>query len=409
MGHENKAFIPYGRQSLSDDDIEAVVGVLKSDMWTTGPVIPKLEAKISELFDVSYSVSCSSGTAGLHLVSLAAGLDHKSLVIVPNITFVATANGPRYSGAKIYISDVDAETGLLTPELLKTALDNVNQDVAAVFVVHLAGRAADVYGIREVLDAHPRAQNCIIIEDACHAFGTYDVRGKPIGSCSQSDYCIFSLHPVKTIAAGEGGIVTTNHKENSEKLRLFRSHGITRDQDDFVNQANAIENGVNNPWYYEAQTLGYNYRLTDIQAGLALSQINRLSDFISKRQKLIDRYSDNLKSFGRDLQNVIQLTGSKNSNLTSWHLCVCLIDFAKLGISKNELMMSLRELNIGTQVHYIPLHLQPTLADSAHGNLNGSINYYNRCISLPLYFDLCCSDVDFICDTIISILKKKML
>lgn len=409
MKQNEKIFMPYGRQSLDDDDIKAVIDVLKSDMWTTGPLISKLEKQTANLFNVNCSVSVSSGTAGLHLVSLAAGFSDTTMVIVPSVTFVATANGARYCGSDVFISDVDAETGLITPELVKVALDNVHADVSAVFVVHLAGRAADVCGIAEVLKAHPRAQSCIIVEDACHAFGTFDTYGEPIGSCAYSDYCVFSLHPVKTVAAGEGGIVTTKSEENAKRLKLFRSHGITREPDEFINPFHAREGGTDNEWYYEAQMLGFNYRLTDIQAGLAVSQISRLHSFISKRQKLLDRYHTNWTNYETELRKISEIKAPKSSNLTSWHLCVFLIDFSRLRITKNELMKNLRKFNIGTQVHYIPLQLHPTFADASYHSLDGAMEYYSKCISLPLYYDLQFSDVDYICDRLRDILAENMI
>lgn len=404
-----RSFLPYGRQNLTADDIKAVTDVLQGDYWTTGPAIPAFEAAFSAQCGGAEAIAVSNGTTALHLAAIGAGVGPGSLVIVPDITFVASANGARYLGAEIILSDVDPDTGLMGPNQLSAALDKAPGSVECLVVVHLAGQCADVEALRAVLDAHPNGQKTRIIEDACHAVGTLAQGGHPVGSCAFSDFATFSFHPVKTVAAGEGGMVTCREGAAAERLRLLRSHGITRTPSEFQNTAAAFdENGDPNPWYYEASELGFNYRLTDIQAALGASQLSRIAQFKSHRAKLAQRYDTRLAQMSASANGaeLIKPTARMPQCDPCWHLYVALIDFERLGMERAALMHKLRDAQIGSQVHYVPLHLHPAMAEGAQppvhhaASMTGAERYYARCLSLPLYQDMDLADVDYICDTL---------
>ncbi len=412
----DRPFIPYGRQSLTEDDVSAVVDVLRSEYWTTGPAVPAFEREFSAACGEVESIATSNGTTALHLAALAAGVGPDSCVIVPDITFIATANGARYTGAEVVLSDVSPQTGLLGPEQLEVALETAGRPVQAVFAVHLAGQTVDMQALREVCDSQPNGKSAYLIEDACHAVGSLAQDGTPVGSCLHSDLSIFSFHPVKTVAAGEGGMVTCKSPEMAERLRQLRSHGITRDPDQFRYQNNAVSAyGAINHWYYEALETGFNYRLTDIQAALGLSQLKRLASFKAKRQELISRYEKHLVEAPLEVRNSIRLIERVENCDPCWHLCVVQIDFEKLKIDKSEMVAALRDRSIGSQVHYVPLHMHPVCspghmpAVSTVRDLSGATRYYDSCLSLPLYQDLSLSDVDYVCDNLISLLKTSLV
>lgn len=402
-----RPFLPYGRQQLTADDIQAVTDVLKGDYWTTGPAIGAFEDAFSAQCGGVEAIAVSNGTTALHLAAIGAGVGPGSLVIVPDITFVASANGARYLGAEVILSDVEPNTGLMGPEQLSAALDQARAPVACVVVVHLAGQSADMQALRRVLDAHPNGKEARLIEDACHAVGTIAQGGHPMGACAFSDFATFSFHPVKTVAAGEGGMITCRDPKIAARLRLLRSHGITRDPSQFQNTDAAFDkNGAANPWYYEAIELGYNYRLTDIQAALGASQLSRLAQFKSHRASLAARYDARLAQ----MPDLITPTARKEGCDPCWHLYVALIDFARLGMERADVMNALRAAQIGSQVHYVPLHAQPALAQGASPRVihpvatTGADHYYARCLSLPLFQDMGLADVDYVCDTLFDLI-----
>lgn len=367
--------IPYGRHAIDQKDIDAVISVLQSGWLTCGPIIEKFEEKLTKTVSAKHAVACSNGTTALHLAMLALDIDAEDVVLVPAITFLASANAARYVGADVVFVDVEPTTGLMTSETLEEAiLANNHKNLKAVVNVHLAGQCEDLEAIYKVAKKH----NLLIIEDAAHAIGTVyiDQSGKrqAIGSNAFSDITTFSFHPVKTIAMGEGGAVTTNNPEVAKKLRLLRSHGMVRNS----LQWQGSESG---PWYYEMQELGYNYRISDINCALGFSQLEKLEKFKKERAKIVNFYDEAFSN-----SNCVTLIKKLECSDTAWHLYVMFIDYEQLEKSRTEVMNELREKGIGTQVHYIPLHKQPYYK-KLYGEMTlpGAEVYYSRCLSLPLY------------------------
>jgi UDP-4-amino-4,6-dideoxy-N-acetyl-beta-L-altrosamine transaminase len=389
-------FLPYGRHSIDDADIQAVVQILKSDFLTTGPMTSKFEAKLAVKTAAKHAVCVSSGTAALHLAALSLELKAGDIVIVPTITFLATANAPRYVGASVVFADVDPNTGLMGPGHLTQALERAAGKAKAIFPVHLAGQCADMASISEIARKH----NLAIIEDASHALGAHYRNGNTdclIGGCTDSDMTVFSFHPVKSIAMGEGGAITTNDGPRAERLKRLRSHGMERSAAAFKNDALAFtENGGANPWYYEMQELGFNYRASDIHCALGASQLKKLDAFVARRNHLSDLYNHTLAA----LSPIVRPLGRVPECYPAWHLYVTLIDFEAAGISRANLMERLRDLGIGTQVHYIPVHKQPYYQNTNTPNLPGAQSYYDRCLSLPLFPGMEDSDVGRVCDAL---------
>jgi len=389
-------FIPYGRQNIGDDDIEAVIEVLRSDYLTTGPVINAFEKALSQHVRSDHAVVCSSGTAALHLAMLGLQFQRGDVAIVPSVTFVATANAVRYVDGEVVFADVDPDTGLMRASDFEAALERATgKNVRAVLPVHFAGQCADMEAIAEIAAAHDVA----VIEDASHAIGTRYRVGKSewqVGECVHSHAAIFSFHPVKTIAMGEGGAVTMQDTAFAQQLRRLRSHGIERDPSQFVNSDAAA-----GPWYYEMAELGFNYRATDIQCALGLSQLRKIANFVRCRAELVSRYDrllDGLSSAVRPLARVPDCT-------PAWHLYVVLIDFGELGLSRATVMNQLRQQGIGTQVHYIPLHLQPYYRGRyGEMSLPGAERFYETALSLPLYPQLGEADQDRVVTALAEVL-----
>jgi UDP-4-amino-4,6-dideoxy-N-acetyl-beta-L-altrosamine transaminase len=368
-------FLPYGRQTIEDDDVAAVVEALKSDYLTTGPRVEAFEAAFAETVGARFAVACSSGTAALHLAMLALDLQPGEAVIAPAVTFVATANCVRYQGAEVVFADVDPDTGLMTPETLDAALGRLGgRRLAAVLPVHLAGNVVDLPVLRHIAGAAP------LVEDACHALGTtmaFDNVAEQVGDGRHGAMACFSFHPVKTITTAEGGMVTTNDQRLAERLRLFRSHGIARDPAAFRAPPAEPE-----PWAYEMQALGFNYRLPDLLCALGMSQLAKLGRFTAKRRALAARYRTLLAPLAPVARPVATPRGCE----AAWHLFVVLIDFAAAGRTRAEVMGGLAARGIGSQVHYIPVHRQPYYLDRYGAlDLPGAEAYYARCLSLPLY------------------------
>lgn len=388
------SFLPYGRHCVEPDDIEAVVRVLKSDYLTTGPIVEEFEAKLAEETGSAFAVSVSSATAALHLSALALGLKPGDVAIVPTMTFLSTANAARYVGADVQFADVDPETGLLTPETLSDAKVQAGSNARAVFPVHINGQTADMRGISEVIGFDGRA----IVEDASHALGgthlAKDGKMTPVGSNAYSDMTIFSFHPVKSIAMGEGGAITTNNSDIADKLRVLRNISVNREPRDFQILSQAFDkNGAANPWYYEMESLGFNYRASALHCGLGLSQLGKLKQFTERRSELIARYHLKLKPLAPMIRPLPQIADC----VPAWHLCVVLIDFESAGVSRAQVMRALYDEGIGTQVHYIPVHRQPYYK-KLYGNLHlpGADAYYNKVLSLPLFVSMNDEDVDHV-------------
>ena len=390
--HGARPFLPYGRQLIDDDDVKAVVEVLRSEMLTTGPMVERFELGFAAEVGAPHAVCCASGTAALHIAALALDLGLGDRVVVPSITFVATANAIRYVGAEVIFADVDPDTGLMRPQDFDAALDRARGSVKAVFPVHLNGQAEDMAALRT------RASDAgvAVVEDACHALGggyrRADRTTVAIGACADSDMATFSFHPVKAIASGEGGAVTTREPRLARKLALARAHGLVREPRAFESRAAAFDaDGAPNPWYYELAELGFNYRLTDLQCALALSQLAKLKRFIAARRALVAYYGTKLASLG----NVVRPVARVPFGAPAWHLAAVLINFAAIGRSRAAIMRGLRQRGIGTQVHYIPVHRQPYYR-RRYGELSlpGADAYYARCLSLPLFVGMSEADVD---------------
>lgn len=393
------SFLPYGRQLIDDQDVASVERVLRSELLTTGPTVEEYEEELCKQLQVANVVACSSGTAALHLSALALQLGPGDKVVVPTMTFLATANAVRYVGAEVVFADVDAQTGLLGPQQFEDALNrNGNGKIAAVFPVHLNGQPADLVEIRAIAERFEIA----IVEDACHALGGL-IQGRPIGSCADSAMACFSTHPVKAIATGEGGFISTNNSSLAAVMRRLRSHGIVRDPKHMKNQELAISrDGDLNPWYYEMHELGWNYRLSDLNCALGLSQLAKLAQFIDRRRELAKLYDDLLDPV-RPLVRPIPSVAWGDSAI---HLYAVHIDFLAAKISRSELVKALRDKGIGTQVHYLPVHHQPYYRDR-YGPLvlPGADSYYRDILSLPLYPAMTDANVMHVVETLNSLIS----
>lgn len=389
----SSSFLPYGRQLIEEDDIAAVAEVLRGDYLTTGPTVERFEQALSAYTGATHNISCSNGTAALHMAAMALKLGAGDAVIVPSLTFLATANAARYVGAEVVFADVNPETGLMEAHNLEDALTRVPARLAAkaVFPVHMNGQCCDMESIAKVARAH----KLHVVEDASHALGaryTYTQTQGKVGDCRYSDMTTFSFHPVKTIAMGEGGAVTTQDEALAARLRMLRNHGMTREAEGFTEKALAFDdNGQPNPWYYEMHEPGYNYRVTDIQCALGISQLAKLPHFARTRTRLVKHYMTQLS----DMLPLITPIAHVPHCTAVWHLYPVLIDFKAMGYSRAQLMHRLREQDIGTQVHYLPLHQQPYYS-SRYGALSlpGAEAYYAHCLSLPLFAAMTEEDVD---------------
>jgi UDP-4-amino-4,6-dideoxy-N-acetyl-beta-L-altrosamine transaminase len=395
-------FLPYGRQLLDEEDIMAVTAVLRGDWLTTGPMVERFEATLAAKVGARFAVVCSSGTAALHLAVLAAGLKHGERAIVPSLTFLATANAVRYADAEVVFADVDGGTGLLRAADLEAAIDAAAGPVAAVIPVHLAGQCVDLPAVAAIA----RAKSMTIIEDACHALGsTYSAgeRAIPIGSCQHSDMAVFSFHPVKAITSGEGGAITTNDPQLYKRLKLLRSHGMTRDPSEFENIDLAFGgDGKPNPWYYEMPEPGFNYRASDIHCALGLSQLNKLDRFVERRRALVAIYDRLLAELAPAVLPPKRVGGCN----PAWHLYAPRFDFLKIGVTREAVVGRLLAVGIGTQVHYIPVHQQPYYKRRlGEQQLPGAMNYYRRTLSLPLYPGMTDADVARVVDVLESSLE----
>ena len=398
MSTAGTPFLPYGRQSIDDDDIAAVSEVLRGNWLTTGPAVESFEAALAQTCGAGHAVACANGTAALHLSVLAAGLGPGDKAIVPSVTFLATANAAHYVGAEVVFADCNPDSGLMEAAHFAEALERAGPAVKAVLPVHLAGQCADLPAIRELAKSH----DITVIEDAAHAIGSFYRRGGnaalPIGCGADSDFTCFSFHPVKTMTMGEGGAVTTNDPELAARLRRFRSHGMTRDPGEFTNSGLAfMHDGTANGWYYEMAEPGFNYRATDFQCALGLSQLTKLPRFAERRREIVARYDERLAPLAPRLRPL-----ARNADCTpAWHLYVVLIDFAGLSLERGKVMQALHAAGIGSQVHYIPVHQQPFYQAQHPGlRLPGAESYYARALSLPLFPDMQDSDVDRVVDAL---------
>ncbi len=392
----NKKRIPYGRQSIAAEDIRAVVKVLKSDWLTQGPTIRRFEEAFAKYCGAPYAVAVSNGTAGLHLAALAAGFKKGDEVLTSPMTFAATANAALYTGADVVFSDVEPHFIGLNPASIQRP---VSQKTRGIINVHFGGHPSRI-GSKNTLS--PR-KDFYLIEDSCHALGA-EVRAhgtawKKIGSCDEADMSVFSFHPVKHITTGEGGMITTRRKDLYEKILLLRSHGIEKNTGRFVDKT-----GKNKPWHYEMQALGFNYRITDFQCALGLSQLDRLDEMVAKRRGIAAFYQKALKNI-----EFLRVPEESVDSRSSYHLYPVRIDFKKLKKTREEIMKALSAQGIGTQVHYIPVILQPYYRERYHLKLSDypeCARYYDQTLSIPMFPSMTKADQQRVVRALELVLRK---
>jgi UDP-4-amino-4,6-dideoxy-N-acetyl-beta-L-altrosamine transaminase len=373
-------FIPYGKQTISEDDINSVIEVLKSDFLTTGPKVKEFEEKIATYCDAKYCVAVSNGTAALHLASLVLLNENDKVLTTPN-SFLATSNSILYVNAKPIFVDIQ-EDGNIDLDLCEEELKK-DSSIKAIYVVHFSGNPVNQRKLKYLKETY----NIKILEDCAHSIGAiFD--GIKAGSCANSDCSIFSFHPVKHITTGEGGAITTNSKELYEKLLFLRGHGMSVRADIA-------------PWHYDMIELGFNYRLTDISCALGLSQLKKLDSFLYLRRSIAKRYDD----FFSKIDFIKPLYTFTNNS--AYHLYVIKIDFEKLNNDKKEFVLKMREKNIGLQLHYIPINKQPYYKNLGYGNEITPVmdEYYKKAISLPIYPNLSYEEQNYVCEMIVEILK----
>lgn len=372
--------IPYGKQHIDQDDIDAVTKILKTDFLTQGPEVNKFETKFSQYVESKYSVAVNNATSGLHLAVLALDLKKGERVITSPITFAATANCVRYVGGEVWFADIDEHTYSISLESTRKLLESKPKGFfKGIIVVDFAGLSVDLESFRNLADEF----DLWIIEDACHAPGGYFTDSKGViqkcGNGNYADIAVFSFHPVKHIACGEGGMITTNSKKIFNRLSLLRTHGISKND--------MIEN--HGGWYYEMQELGYNYRLTDIQSALGISQLKKNDNGIKRRNEIAKKYIESLDP-------KIKFQIPQKGKLNAYHLFVIEVD------DRKGLYDYLRKKNIFTQIHYIPIHLLPYYKEIGYegSDLNNSENYYSKCLSLPMFPKLTDNEQDYVINAV---------
>lgn len=384
------AFLPYGKQDIDDSDIEAVISALKSPRITQGPLVGEFEEGLCEYLGADYATVVCNGTAALHLAYAAIDIGPGDEIITTPLTFAATANAARYLGAELRFADVDPDSGNILPSSVASL---VGPKTKAIVAVHLGGLPADMQELRNIADKH----NLWLLEDAAHALGaTY--QGKRIGS-GIADLATFSFHPVKHLTTGEGGAILTNSKLLKERLDRLRHHGIERRSEQFVNP---------NPgrWYHEVQELGYNYRLTDFQCALGISQLAKQASALTRRREIATRYRSRISA---GLPGV-SAQRTYDDRQSAYHLFPVLIDFESLGLSRDQLMHDLESQGIGTQVHYIPVHWHPYYQER-YGQPQAQVGvhrYYQRTLSLPMYPQLSDDEVDHVVDSLARALGQAL-
>ncbi|HNV70783.1 MAG TPA: UDP-4-amino-4,6-dideoxy-N-acetyl-beta-L-altrosamine transaminase [Candidatus Ozemobacteraceae bacterium] len=387
-------FIPYGKQDIDEADVRTVLETLRSDFLTQGPAIERFEKAFATEVGAPLAVACANGTAALHLCSLAGGVRPGDRAVVTPISFVASANCIRYAGGTVEFADIEPHSLTLSPARVAEKLEQATaagNPIRVVVTVDLCGHPCDLVAFARL----KKQYGFLWIHDACHALGASacDEQGRRrrVGEWPEIDYVAYSFHPVKHITTGEGGMVTTHDQAAAERLRQYRTHGITRQASEFVNRAEAYdENGTLNPWYYEMQALGYNFRLTDLQAALGESQLRRLPGFLLRRREIANRYRESLSGL-RHLNMVPVRPDVEHA----YHLFVVRIDYHALGKSRARVMTELRSRDIGTQVHYIPIPMMPAYGSQLERtDLPVAWQYYREALSIPCYAGMTDTDVD---------------
>jgi len=376
--------ITYGKQTIDEEDIKTVVDALKDDFLTMGPKVREFEEKFAKYVNAKYAVAVSSGTAALHLSCLVADLKKGDELITSPMTFAASANCALYCEARPIFVDIK-ENGLIDEKLIE---EKITSQTKIIIPVHYTGLPCNLKKIKEIADKH----NIIVIEDACHALGA-EYEDTKIGDCAYSDMAVFSFHPVKHITTGEGGMITTNSSELYERLILLRSHGITKNKNDLINKNEG-------PWYHEMQELGYNYRITDIQCALGISQLEKIEKFVEKRRKIAKRYDE----FFRNIDG-IESTEQPKYAKNAYHLYVIKVKNEEIRL---KLFNYLEENDIFCQVHYIPVHWHPYYQKMGYKKEDCSVagNFYEKIISLPIYPGLKKKEQEKVIEVIINFYER---
>jgi UDP-4-amino-4,6-dideoxy-N-acetyl-beta-L-altrosamine transaminase len=375
--------IPYGRQDISEEDIQAVVEVLKSDWLTQGPTIERFEKMVAEYCGANYAVAVNSATSALHIACMAAELQAGDCLWTSPNTFVASANCGLYCGADVDFVDIDENTYNMSSAKLAEKLSHMGvagKLPKVVIPVHFSGQSCDMKAISKLSAEY----GFTVIEDASHAVGGSYLDSK-VGSCHYSDMTVFSFHPVKIITTGEGGMIVTNRQDLYEKLLRFRSHGITRKPENMVGDSDG-------PWYYQQIELGFNYRMTDLQAGLGISQMKRIDQFVSCRVEIAEYYTKNMQGLP------VILPYQESDTHSAWHLYVIKINHEGCAKSRREVFEALRARGLGVNVHYIPVHTQPYYQKMGfkQGDFPDAEQYYEQAISIPMFYGLTTKEQDYI-------------
>ncbi len=377
--------ISYGKQWITEEDKRMVQEVLDSDFLTTGPYVRKFEEIFAKYVNAKYAIAVSNGTAALHLAAQALGVRNGNEIITTPISFAATANCILYNSGKPIFSEV-TDRGLINPDEIKK---NITKNTTGLVPVHYMGLPCELDELSQIADEN----NLFLLEDACHAVGA-KYKGSKIGSCKYSNLSVFSFHPVKHITTGEGGMITTNDEEIAHLLRTIRTHGITKDVSEF-------KTPHDEPWYQEMQFLGYNYRLTDLQAALGLSQLNKLTSFIERRREIAERYSEFFETFS----NKVEIIQENDNEFHSYHLYV--IKFRDSSI-RRHVFEELAKEGIFCQIHYIPIYWHPYYQELGYDKvqLPNAEDFYNRILSIPMYPAITDDELEFILHSFSDILKK---
>jgi len=381
-------FLPYGTQCIEEDDLKSVAAVLNSSYLTQGPKLEEFEQALAEFVGAQFCIAFSSATAALHCSVMAMEIPVGSQGITSSNSFVASANCMAYAGLHPILSDIDARTYNVTAD---TLTEKIQPETRLLIPVHFAGQSCDMESISALAHKHGLA----VIEDAAHAIGSYDKSGHRIGSCRFSDLTVFSFHPVKTITTGEGGAVTTNNARLAQKLKDLRSHGITRDPSRLL--------GKPEPWYYEQQSLGFNYRITEMQCALGISQLNKIHRFHERRRAIVNQY--NAAFAGHPFLTTPYEAPGLNS---CFHLYVLTIEYSSVQMNRSEFMKKLSVKGIGSQVHYIPIHTQPWYSSTFKCGLGDcpiAEAYYQKTLSLPLFPTMSDHDVSRVIATILELVS----
>lgn len=382
---DQRKFIPYGKQWIEEDDIEAVVEILKGDYLTTGPKIREFEEKLAQYTGAKYAVAVSNGTAALHAACFAAGIKEGDEVITTPITFAASANCVLYMGAKPVFADIDPKTYNIDPEDIKA---KITSKTKAIIPVHFTGQPCDMDEILKIAQEY----DLVVIDDGAHALGS-EYKGKKIGS--MADMTTFSFHPVKHITTGEGGAITTNNESFYKKLLTFRTHGITRDEQELL--------GPKDPWYYEQHFLGYNYRITDIQAALGISQLNKSDKFLSLRKQYVRQYNEAFSEL-----DAVDIPFQADFADSSWHLYIIRLRLENIDCNRKQIFEELQSRNIGVNVHYIPVYYHPYYSQLGYkkGLCPNAEDLYERIITLPLFPKMEEEDVQYVISSVKEVLQK---